>query len=394
MPLIRLRYIGIFVLMLLLLSACNFPQKEPVMTTDPMLIHTAAALTVQAQIDQGLINTPLPSVQPGTAEISPSSPTNTSAAPTSVPPLATSTPLGSTPETLCDRAAFVEDVTYPDDTEVAPGNTFVKTWRLKNSGSCTWTSNYSVVFISGNAMGATASSQLTSDSVAPGQMKDVSLSFKAPLEPGTYRGEWKLRNGADTVFGTGTDGDKSFWVQIKVVVPGTPTPTPTQTPVVTVGFDFISRGPDAEWRNTTTVIPWGDPADDAPGVVVDLKDVEMENDRDYSRVLATYPQRIQDGIVSGLYPNYTVQSGDHFRTLLGFRNDCGIGKVRYLLSYVENGVENSLGEWLKVCDGTLLSIDRDLSGLQGKTVQFKLIVKAEGTYNDDKAIWVNPRIER
>jgi hypothetical protein len=393
MPLIRLRLFGITLLMLMILSACNLPQKEQVIPTDPSLIYTAAALTVQAQITQGVVNTPvLPTPQPGTTQISP--PTDTSAAPTPLPPSATSTSPGTTPVAPCDRAGFVEDVTYPDNAEVDAGMNFVKTWRLRNNGSCTWTSNYSVVFQSGDAMGAPASSQLTAGSVAPGQTIDLSLSLRAPVAPGTYRGEWKLRNGAGTIFGTGENGDKPFWVQIKVVVQGTPTPTPTQTPVVTVGFDFISRGPDAEWRNTTSVIPWGDPVDDAPGVAVDLKDIELENDRDYDRVLATYPQKIENGTISGLYPNYLIQNGDHFRALLGFRNNCGIGRVRYQVRYVEGGVENSLGEWLKACDGNVLTIDIDLSGLQGKNVQFKLTVHADGTHDDDKATWVNPRIER
>jgi hypothetical protein len=142
------------------------------------------------------------------------------------------------------------------------------------------------------------------------------------------------------------------------------------------------------------VIAWGDPVDDAPGVAVDLKDIELENDREYNRLLATYPQKIENGIITGLYPNYAIQNGDHFRTLLGLRNNCGVGRVRYQIKYVENGVENSLGEWLKACDGNVVSIDIDLSGLQGKNVQFKLIVGAEGAYDDDKAVWVNPRIER
>jgi hypothetical protein len=243
-------------------------------------------------------------------------------------------------------------------------------------------------------MGAQAANQLTTESVAPGQTIDFSLSLKAPVAAGTYRGEWKLRNGAGTLFGTGENGDKPFWVQIKVVAQGTATPTPTQTPVVTVGLDFISRGPDAEWRNATSVIAWGDPPDDFLGVAVDLRDIELENDRDYSRVLATYPQKIENGIITGLYPNYAIQNGDHFRALLGLRNNCGTGRVKYHIKYVENGVENSLGEWLKSCDGNVVSIDIDLSGLQGKNVQFKLIVSAEGTYEGDQAIWANPRIER
>lgn len=393
MSLIRFRHLGIILFALMVLSACNLPQKQEVTPTDPSLVYTAAALTVQAQITQGVINTPIiPATQPESTQIFTAIPTNTSAVSTPLPP--TSTSPGTTPITPCDRAEFVADVTYPDNAEVVAGSNFVKTWRLKNVGSCTWTSNYSVVFQSGDAMGGPASTQLTSGSVAPGQTIDFSLSLRAPAAAGTYRGEWKLRNGAGALFGTGENGDRPFWVQVKVVTPGTPSPTPTQTPVVTVGFDFITRGPDAEWRNATAVIAWGDPVDDAPGVAVNLEDIELENDREYDRLLATYPQKIENGIITGLYPNYAIQNGDHFRTLLGLRNSCGVGRVRYQIKYIENGVENSLGEWLKSCDGNVVSIDIDLSGLQGKTVQFKLIVGAEGAFDDDKAIWVNPRIER
>lgn len=392
---IRLRHLGIILVVLIISSACNLPQRAPVTPTDPSLVYTAAALTVQAQITQGVVNTPVQlTPQPGGTQVPTSIPTNTSPALTTAPPSATSVPPGTTPSAPCDRAAFEEDVTYPDDTEVSAGSSFVKTWRLKNNGSCTWTSNYSVVFDNGDAMGGPASTPFTSGTVSPGQVVDISLTLTAPQNQGTYRGEWKLRNSAGTEFGTGTNGDKPFWVQIKVVVPGTATPTPTQTPVVTVGFDFISRGPDAEWRNASTVLPWGDPVDDSPGVVVDLEDIEMENDREYSRVLATYPEKVENGLISGLYPNYAVQNGDHFRALLGFRNNCGVGKVRYQLIYVENGVENQLGAWLKNCDGSLQSIDIDLSSLQGKNIQFKLIVNGEGTWNDDKSVWVSPRIER
>jgi hypothetical protein len=285
-------------------------------------------------------------------------------------------------------------MTFPDNSELTPGTTFVKTWRIRNNGSCTWTSSYALIFISGDAMGGPASVQFTTGTVAPGATVDISVTLKAPDSPGTYRGEWKLRNAAGASFGIGENADKTFWVQIKVVTPKTATPTATATPNVTVAYDFITRGPDAQWRNGSGTIPWGDPPDDWAGVAVDLPNAKMEDNKTYNRTLATYPQKITDGIVSGLYPAYTVQNGDHFRATIGLRTGCEDGKVRFQVRYVEAGGEVLLGEWLEACDGHLVSIDLNLSALSGKTVQFMLVVKAEGVPDGDFALWVSPRIER
>lgn len=52
-------------------------------------------------------------------------------------------PAGDKPEDCKLNAEFVEDVTIPDGTPVVPGQPVVKTWRLRNTGTCTWGSNYS-----------------------------------------------------------------------------------------------------------------------------------------------------------------------------------------------------------------------------------------------------------
>ena len=56
----------------------------------------------------------------------------------------------------CDWAQFIADVTVPDGTTYTPGATFQKTWRLKNIGTCTWTTSYALIFDSGNQLGARA----------------------------------------------------------------------------------------------------------------------------------------------------------------------------------------------------------------------------------------------
>ena len=388
----------------LALAACNLPSGgngSP--TQDPNLIYTAAAMTVQAQLTQNAVGTPivLPTQTPITFP-----PTNTPGVvipPTSVPlptntpppPPPTNTSVPATAYVPCDRASFVSDVSFPDNSELAPGTTFVKTWRIRNNGSCTWTSSYALIFSSGDAMGGPASVQFTTGTVAPGATVDISVTLVAPQTPDTYRGEWKLRNAAGASFGIGDNADKTFWVQIKVVTPKTPTPTLTATPNVNVTFDFITRGPDAQWRNGSSSLPWGDPPEDSPGVAVDLTNIKMENNKTYSRVLATYPQRIDDGLIRGMYPAYAVQSGDHFRATIGLRTGCEGGKVRFQLKYViAGGEEVLLGEWLEACEGNVVNVDLDLSFLSGKTVQFILIVKTEGSPDGDLSLWASPRIER
>jgi hypothetical protein len=125
-----------------------------------------------------------------------------------------------------NRATFVADVTIPDNTAIAPGTTFVKTWRLRNSGTCTWTTGYASVFSSGSRMGA-ASPVPLSTLVSPGNTIDISVPMVAPTAPGTYRGNWLLRSDTGASFGLGSSGTTPFYVQIRVQTTP-PTPAPAQ----------------------------------------------------------------------------------------------------------------------------------------------------------------------
>jgi len=194
----------------IILSACNFPG----MGATPDLFATSAAQTVAARLTQP--------VGPGTDGTTPPEPpqiATTEAPPTEEPPTPTTTLTPTITNTTipCDRAAFITDVTIPDGEELQPNENFTKTWRLKNDGSCTWTSSYALIFDSGDSMGGPASKQLTSGTVAPGASMDISVNLKAPSSPGTYKGYWKLRNGSGVNFGIGTGGTNPFWVEIKVV---------------------------------------------------------------------------------------------------------------------------------------------------------------------------------
>ena len=161
-----------------------------------------------------------------------------------LPPLSTWTPVPTiahtraliqspTPEIPCDKAGagVPLDVTIPDGTVFAPGETFTKTWRLENVGSCTWTYFYGLTFFSGNSLNAMQMNLFT-QKVESGDEVDLSVEMQAPQIPGVYQSNWMLSNAEGELFGIGRNGDAPFWVKIEVV-PASLTTTPTPTPTLT-----------------------------------------------------------------------------------------------------------------------------------------------------------------
>ena len=135
------------------------------------------------------------------------------AAPTAVP---TARPTSSA---CTDAATFVKDMTIPDYTLMAPGVAFTKTWRLKNSGSCTWNSSYLVAYVRGTTMTQQPGYWILQkgETVAPGQNVNVSVGMTAPSQNGNYASYWGLRqeNGSLMPIAGGANGN-SFYVKIKV----------------------------------------------------------------------------------------------------------------------------------------------------------------------------------
>jgi hypothetical protein len=194
-----------------LLSACNFPAQPT-----PDRFATAAEATVAARLTEAVL---LPSESPNLPTTPPPVEIPTAITPPSITPTITITPTLTTTQTPCNRASFITDVTVPDGETFSPNEAFTKTWRLKNTGSCDWTSSYSLVFDQGDSMGAAAAIQLTPGTVEPGETVDVSVNLTAPGSTGTYKGYWKLRDNAGVIFGIGPNADVAFWVEIEVAQP-------------------------------------------------------------------------------------------------------------------------------------------------------------------------------
>ena len=100
---------------------------------------------------------------------------------------------------LCDSLEFVADVNVPDDTNMAPGQDFRKTWRVKNTGSCPWGEGYELVYAEyENEM--SGQPQPLTEVVQPGQEVELSVDFIAPDQIGNYLSAWQLQNPAGVTF--------------------------------------------------------------------------------------------------------------------------------------------------------------------------------------------------
>ena len=363
-----IRNTSILTVFILIISACNLPSSAPA-TEEPNAVFTAAAQTVQAQLTQ--------SVPFSTPTLPPAAPTNTTIA--SLPTLPRPSSTVAAPATpVCDQARFLRDVTIPDGSTFAPGTSFTKTWRIRNDGICTW-SGYVLVFDSGDAMNGTSPTSIPT--VGPGNEVDVSVSLTAPSTVGSYRGYWRIRNASGVFLPVlnGTEG-RSFFVDIKVAI-------------TSAGFDMHTRATEATWASAAGNLTFGGPDTNVGGFAMYRNSQALEDGSNPAKILEMYPQMIADGVVTGLYPAYTVVTGEHFRAKIGFLSPCPGGSVKFQLNYKEAGVIKPLGEWTETCDGTMKDVDFNLSSISGKTVQFALAVLANGPPDQDKAVWVSPRIE-
>jgi hypothetical protein len=367
----RIKLITMLAATALIFSACNLPSGQPAPATeDPNAIFTAAAQTVEANLTQSA------AVNPPTVPVLP---TNTGPAPTAQEPPTNTVPAPTATQS-CDIADFVADITVPDGTQFSPGENFTKTWRLKNVGTCSWTTSYAVVFHSGEQMDGPTTQALTGN-VNPGETIDLSVDLKAPASNGTYTGNWRLRNGSGVLFA-------KFYVTIEVGVSSS-------------GLDLHSKAPSAEWISgggggAGTVLAFGGPDNDPDGFAMFKNGERVEGGSRPSKILETHPKWVNDGVISGLYPAYTVVAGEHFTASIGFLTlpdgTCGAGDAKFQLNYKESGTLTPLGSWTESCDGSLTNIDVDLNSIAGKTVQFALAVIANGSSAQDWAVWISPQI--
>jgi hypothetical protein len=395
---------GLMVLALsLILAACSTPGT-PAPTGDPV---EQAMQTLQAQATQEyyqtvvaqltatapvIVNTPTPNptainqipTDVPTVTVTQIPATPTQPAPTAIPATPTRIPPTATP-IPCYQVTFVQDITIPDGTKIVAGNSFTKTWRIRNSGSCTWDTRFDIAFVDGTQMSSTKVWDLAKE-VKPGETVDISIDLTAPTTVGSYQAYFQMVNPNGGRFGTGPDSKGSFWVKIQVI------------DGKGMVYNFASNACDAKWSTSKTnplACP-GKETDIDKGYVLTKDKPKREDGGQENEIgLITRPNDASDGYIQGIYPAFLVKDGDQFRATIQCEANSPKCSLKFELYYrIGNGNFTELGEWHEVYDQMWNPLQIDLSSLAGQQVQFSLVVWNEGTSEDNRGLWLNPMIFR
>lgn len=190
----RFKLMTIWMAGILLITACagNVPESTP--TVDPNAIQTQAIETFGANLTQTALAAPTETPSP---TLTPAATATTLNTPIGITPLVQST----VPATAsCYSMSFVSDVTIPDNTPVTPGQTFTKTWKVTNNGSCPWDAGFKFSFTGGDAMGGTT--YTLPAKVEVNATTNLSVTMTAPTnKTGAVRGNWRMSTAAGQFFG-------------------------------------------------------------------------------------------------------------------------------------------------------------------------------------------------
>ena len=193
----RRKLISFLVIGIVLFTACNSPSASLTPTPDANQIQTNVVETYAAILTQTA------SAQPtATVELFPT----LTPSPTNGPLVTLASTLPTIPQATvaatqsCYSMAFVSDVTIPDNTPVTPGQTFTKTWKVVNNGSCAWDAGFKFAFTSGEAMSGVT--YTLPSAVAVNATLDISIAMTAPTNrTGAVRGNWRMSTAAGQFFG-------------------------------------------------------------------------------------------------------------------------------------------------------------------------------------------------
>ncbi len=408
---LSLQSIIVVVTLPLALMACSVLSPSGAQPVPAGQVETAVAQTVESGATQMAFST-LVAKLTGIAQVSPTAtamPTATRR-PSSTPlftetvPANSATPLitlaipnvtpsapvlALTQVASCYAAQFVSDVTVPDGTIFTPGATFLKTWKLKNVGSCTWTSDFQVAFISGTALDAPNNVTLGKD-VLPNATVDISVNLKAPAAPGEYTGNFQLRTPSGVIFGLGKNANRPFYVAIRVQSAEGGLNSGSS-------INFVNLYCSAVWSNPSGTIGCpGLPNDFTNGSIIRTDNPKMEGGNvDDEPALIFIPTNGSGGYISGEFRNVKMQSGDRLKGVIGCVDDSPDCSVTFRVSYRSSGSEVELGSWDEISDTKWTRVDVDFSAVAGKTVDIIFTAfNNNDSSKDDRLFFLAPIISR
>lgn len=333
------------------LAGCNLPSLPVSLTA-----ATPNLTQVNATIDTGFTQTNAA----GAVTSTPQPPNSTSHPTTTLIPtdsqaqsIHTGTPImdTTTQSRPCNRVVPDNpvDITIPDNTQIQPGESFTKTWRLINAGSCPWTNQYSVVWFSGESLSAPRVVYLNRN-VNPGESADITIDMVAPDQSGYYQGNWKLSSPDGQLFGIGPTGNSPFWVRILVekIATATPSPTPTSTATPVVGMTGLASLMPGDAVDLETALLNQNGADDL-SYTIEANNVAQLNPLHGARlvVFGGKPPTLQDcmntavssepvvinGVSMGVYFCYRTNEGMPGWLRLVFRNTTDLNLTMDILTW-------------------------------------------------------------
>lgn len=240
-------------IILLALAACSTA------TVSPQPVSTATNIVQPTEVAQPS-PTPEPTQPPAVEPTALPQPTEApSAAPTAPP----AEPAAATVDRsgCFDTVLFLADVNFPDFSTVEPDKAFLKTWRVRNAGSCAWDGSYKLTFLSGEPMTDVISVPLPE--TQPGADVDISVNLTTPAGVGGYTSNWQFVSPDGKVIPLVLSDQAYIWLKINVaqappvlvnnppenVVPVTgpsPQPAPVTSPLpANIPLNCASTGDDA-----------------------------------------------------------------------------------------------------------------------------------------------------
>jgi len=186
----------------------------------------------------------------------------------------------------------------------------------------------------------------------------------------------------------------------------TPSPLPSMTPLPTAlpatVYDLLASASRARWRNSVQqVLSFPSRGSASLGLVRPFTDA-LEDGAYASAGLETRPNLVRHGFIRGYYRSaITIQPGDRFHARLGFSQGAEEAQVTFRMSFDTgcNGTYDARWELRKAYDGHLATwvIPLDPLFSHGETAVkgcVALQVDAGDSARNDRAVWVEARIER
>jgi Ig-like domain from next to BRCA1 gene len=274
---------------------------------------------------------------------------------------------------------------YLDATPAQPGAAIGRTWHVRNSGTCTWTTEYALVAVEGDSFGLDPIP--LEASVPPGAEANLQIILTAPSTPGLYSGGWALQAPEGGLLGAG-----SRPLRVRVNVGSTPV-EPTALLLSMADQMCSARWVAASPTRTGRLLPCPGYDRDRGGSITRDDVPRFSNGAvDDEPALILHPPHEEGGLISGTFPSFSVQAGDQFRVILGCGADASGCAARFQLNSREGDQLLPVGEWLVTEADSPRSLVVDLTFLAGRTVEFVLGVDADGQGATDATVWLQPRI--